>query len=112
MIINKSNPSPSIKLAQNERLIYICDFSEFETRCLKMPRTLEEMVSKGYTKATAKAPRISASWEAAKGRMKDGYGKMPFGPTRKANYNAAVDVAKHYQDWDKWRTNYAAKMRE
>jgi hypothetical protein len=68
-----------------------------------MPLTLEEMASKGYTKAKAKEARISASWDASKDRMIEGYRGTPFGPTRKANYEAAVRAAKHRQDWDKWR---------
>jgi len=77
-----------------------------------MPRTLEEMASKGYTKATAKDGNIKASWAAAKARCVSNYAAMPFGATRKANHAAAVNAATHRTDWDKWRTNWVAKMRE
>jgi len=60
-----------------------------------MPLTLEEMASKGYTKATAKDAIIRKSWEAAKERCIANYGKMPFGPTRKAAHAAAVRKATH-----------------
>jgi hypothetical protein len=75
-------------------------------------RTLEEMASKGYTKAKAKDENIKRSWEAAKERCITNYGKLPFGPTRKANHAAAVRAAKHRTDWDKWRVNWIAKMSE
>lgn len=77
-----------------------------------MAYTIEDMATKGYTKATAKAPRISDSWEKAKDRMIAGYKATPFGSTRKANYEAAIRVAKHRQDWDKWKRNWTAKMKE
>jgi hypothetical protein len=77
-----------------------------------MPRTLEEMVSKGYSKATAKDANIKRSWEAAKERCITNYGAMPFGPTRKANHAAAVRAATHRTDWEKWKVNWPAKMRE
>ena len=59
-----------------------------------------------------KAASMSASWAAAKARMKTGYGAMPFGPTRKSNYSSGVDAASHRVDTDKWARNWAAKMRE
>jgi hypothetical protein len=74
--------------------------------------TLTEMAAKGERKLRAKAATISASWEAAKSRMKAGYDATPFGPTRKSNYKAAIDVAKHRLDIDKWRRNWEAKMKE
>jgi len=77
-----------------------------------MPRTLEEMASKGYTKATAKDANIKRSWEAAKTRCISNYAAMPFGSTRKANHAAAVRAASHRTDWDKWKTNWTAKMAE
>jgi len=77
-----------------------------------MVLTLEEMVSKGYSKATAKDANIKRSWDAAKERCISNYGAMPFGTTRKANHAAAVRAATHRTDWDKWRTNFAAKMKE
>jgi len=75
-------------------------------------RTLEEMATKGYTKATAKDEAIKRSWAAAKERCISNYAKMPFGPTRKANHAAAVRAATHRTDWDKWKTNWMAKMAE
>jgi len=77
-----------------------------------MPLTLAEMATKGYTKATAKDANIKASWGAAKERCISNYGKMPFGATRKANHAAAVRAATHRTDWDKWKTNWSAKMAE
>ena len=59
-----------------------------------------------------KAATMSTSWNAAKGRMKTGYGNTPFGPTRKANYNSGVDAATHRVDTEKWARNFAAKMAE
>jgi hypothetical protein len=58
-------------------------------------RTLDDMAAKGYTKATAKDASIKASWAAAKERCISNYGKLPFGPTRKANHAAAVRAASH-----------------
>lgn len=75
-------------------------------------RTLEEMVSVGRGKLERKAASMSSSWNAAKSRMKTGYGETPFGPTRKANYNAGVDAATHRVDTDKWARNWRAKMSE
>lgn len=77
-----------------------------------MPLSLEEMASKGYTKGTTKAASMKTSYDAAKSRMKTGYGAQPFGPTRKANYNSMIDKAVYRTDWDKWKTNWPAKMRE
>lgn len=55
---------------------------------------------------------MSTSWNAAKSRMKTGYGMTPFGPTRKANYNAGIDAATHRVDVEKWERNWTAKMAE
>jgi len=77
-----------------------------------MPLSLDDMASKGYTKGTAKADSMRKSWEAARSRMKTGYGAQPFGPTRKSNYNTMVDKASYRTDWDKWKTNWKAKMAE
>lgn len=71
------------------------------------------MVSKGQTKLTAKAASMASSYNAAKSRMKTGYGEMPFGPTRKSNYNSMVDAAIYRApDPSKWARNYRAKMSE
>jgi len=77
-----------------------------------MVRSLDEMVSVGTAKMTRKAAAMSSSWNAAKGRMKTGYGATPFGPTRKANYNSGVDAATHRVDVEKWARNFRAKMSE
>jgi len=77
-----------------------------------MPLTLEEMANKGYTKLTNKAASISSSWTAAKPRMKEGYGALPFGPTRKSNYNRGIDSATHRTDPDKWKARWLVKMKE
>ena len=75
-------------------------------------RTIEEMVAAGKAKLTRKAERMVTSWNGAKARMKTGYGLTPFGPTRKANYNAGIDAASHRVDVEKWGTNWAGKMKE
>lgn len=75
-------------------------------------RSLEEMVSAGKAKMDRKAATMTTSWNAAKPRMKTGYGLTPFGPTRKANYSSGVDAATHRVDTEKWARNWAAKMRE
>jgi len=77
-----------------------------------MPRSLDEMVSSGQAKMTRKAAQMTSSYNAAKPRMKTAYGTTPFGPTRKANYNAAIDAATHRVDPAKWATNWRAKMAE
>jgi len=77
-----------------------------------MPKTIEEMASKGYDKATVKDGNIRKSWDAAKERCINRYAELPFGPTRKANHAAAVRAASFRTDWAKWRENWAAKMRE
>jgi hypothetical protein len=77
-----------------------------------MARSLEEMAAAGYEKLTRKASQISASWNAAKARMTAGYDATPFGPTRKANYRAAIQAASHRTDPEKWRRNWVAKMSE
>ena len=77
-----------------------------------MARTLEEMASKGKTKAKAKDENIKRSWAAAKDRCISNYAEMPFGSVRKANHAAAVRAATHRTDWDKWEKNWKAKMAE
>jgi len=78
-----------------------------------MVRTLDEMASKGSTKLTTKATTMASSWAAAKTRMKAGYATMPFGPTRKGNYDKMVDAATYRApDPAKWSKNWKAKMGE
>jgi len=78
-----------------------------------MVRSLEEMASKGRSKLAAKAGTMASSYNAAKGRMKTGYGAMPFGPTRTSAYNTGVDRGEYRApDPDKWARNWKAKMAE
>jgi hypothetical protein len=71
------------------------------------------MVAKGQAKLAAKSASMSSSWNAAKSRMQSNYGAMPFGPTRKSNYNAGVSAATyHAPDPNKWAKNWQAKMSE
>ncbi|MDP3062445.1 MAG: hypothetical protein Q8O40_04410 [Chloroflexota bacterium] len=77
-----------------------------------MARSLSEMVTQGKGKLERKASSMTASWNAAKSRMKAHYGEQPFGQTRKANFNREVDAATHRSDPNKWAENYAAKMAE
>jgi len=74
--------------------------------------SLEEMATKGATKARAKDANIKASWAAAKDRCISNYAAMPFGSRRKANHAAAVRAASFRTDWDKWEKNWKAKMGE
>lgn len=71
-----------------------------------MPYNLDEMISKGVSKLRAKESTITARWNAAKPKMKEGYNALPFGPLTKAAYNAAIDAATHRVDPDKWARNY------
>lgn len=75
-------------------------------------RSLAEMVAAGKAKMDRKAGTMTTSWNAAKPRMKTGYGLTPFGPTRKSNYGTGVDAATHRVDTDKWARNWQAKMAE
>jgi len=75
--------------------------------------SLDQMAAKGQAKLSAKASTMAASWNAAKGRMAAGYGNTPFGPTRKAAYQAGISAATyHAPDPAKWATNWMGKMRE
>jgi len=75
-------------------------------------RSLDEMARVGADKLRRKATSMASSWDAARSRMKVGYGETPFGPTRKANFNAGVDAATYRSDPEKWARNWPAKMRE
>jgi len=78
-----------------------------------MVRSLEEMGSKGAAKLARKATTMEKSYNAAKGRMKTGFGEMPFGATRKSAYNSGVDAATYRApDSAKWKRNWMAKMAE
>jgi len=75
--------------------------------------SLSEMAAKGQTKLAAKGASMAASWNAARGRMADGYRSCPFGPTRQANYQAGISGATyHAPDAAKWGRNWTAKMSE
>ena len=76
-------------------------------------KSLQEMAAQGATKLRTKAASMAASWNAAKGRMAAGYAATPFGPTRKANYQAGINAATyHAPDADKWQRNWTGKMGE
>jgi len=75
-----------------------------------MVETLDSMASRGKAKMTEKAARMAEEYEAAKTDMKAHYSDTPFGPRRKAAYNAAIDAARHRVDPDKWERNWKAKM--
>lgn len=79
-------------------------------------RTLDEMAAKGKDKLTRKADQMERSYYAAKDRMVSNYERLPFGPTRKANYRSGIDAAvsarRYRTDPDKWETNWKAKMSE
>jgi len=71
------------------------------------------MATEGAGKLTAKAADMATSYNAAKSRMKIGYGETPFGPARKSAYNSGIDRAVyHAPDPAKWRRNWEAKMAE
>ena len=75
--------------------------------------SIEEMATKGSGKLGRKAASMASSYNAAKSRMQAHYGLTPFGPTRKANYNAGVSAATyHAPDPAKWAANWKAKMSE
>lgn len=75
--------------------------------------SLPEMAAKGQAKLSAKAATMASSWNAAKPRMQSGYAATPFGPTRKAAYQAGIAAATyHAPDPNKWATNWQAKMAE
>jgi hypothetical protein len=66
-------------------------------------RTLEEMVEKGTRKLRAKADGMKEKYNAAKPRMKEEYGNLPFGPLTKRAYNAGVDAGEYRApDPEKW----------
>lgn len=76
-------------------------------------KTLTEMAAQGSAKLSDRAATMASSYNAAKARMKTGYGETPFGATRKANYNTGIDRAVyHAPDPAKWSRNWSAKMSE
>jgi len=75
--------------------------------------SLQEMASKGQAKLAAKSSSMASSWNAAKGRMAAGYSATPFGPTRKANYQAGINAAQYRSpDPASWARGWIAKMSE
>ena len=74
-------------------------------------KSLQEMASDGAAKLRDKSATMAASWNAAKGRMSAGYGATPFGPTRKANYQAGINAATYRApDVEKWQRNWTANL--
>lgn len=76
-----------------------------------MASTLEEMATRGAAKLSRKSATMKANYDAAKARMKENFGKNPFGPITKAAYNAGVDAAEYRApDTEKWKANWRAAM--
>lgn len=82
-----------------------------------MAETMEAMASKGERKYSAKISSMHANYEAMATLAKANFARLPFGATRKANYErawtymvpnykAGVTAAKAA----KWRRNWIAKM--
>lgn len=72
-----------------------------------------EMAAKGQAKLQRKAATMAASYNAAKGRMVQGYQGAGFGPTRTQAYAAGVQAAQYRApDPAKWARNWSAKMAE
>lgn len=81
--------------------------------------TLDDLAKKGKTKLSKKIPRMPDSYRKAKSRAITNYKKMPFGPTRKANYESAWEYMPDNYELkvkpgleDKWARNWKAKMAE
>jgi len=84
-----------------------------------MAVSLEALASKGERKYGAKISAMKTSYKAAESRAKTAYGKLPFGPTRKGNYEKAWAFMPANYDAKvvpglerKWSENWVAKMRE
>lgn len=81
--------------------------------------SLEEMASKGERKYSAKVGAMDDHYGAAIPRAKRNYGELPFGPTVKGNYNAAMDsyaldnyrAAIGPECASRWKENWMEKMR-
>lgn len=81
--------------------------------------SIGDMSSKGRANLSRKIPGMAASFAASAGRAKANYGMLPFGPTRKRNYESAwATMPGNYSKMvgpgmaDKWARNWAAKMAE
>jgi hypothetical protein len=74
---------------------------------------IPDMAAKGQAKLQRKAQQMTASYNAAKGRMVAGYQGAGFGPTRTQAYQAGVQAAQYRTpDPAKWARNWSAKMAE
>jgi hypothetical protein len=74
---------------------------------------IPDFAAKGAAKLQRKAGQMANSYNAAKGRMEQGYAGAGFGPTRTANYRAGIDAAQyHAPSPEKWSRNWSAKMAE
>jgi hypothetical protein len=74
---------------------------------------MEDMARRGQEKLARRAATMQSSWEAARGRMTQGYQAAGFGPTRTSNYNAGIQNARYRApDPSKGARNWLAKMRE
>ncbi len=77
-----------------------------------MALSIAEMVEKGKRKLRTKATIMKENYDGAKGRMKDHYGDLPFGPNTKRAYNAGVDAGEYRApDPEKWGDNFEAGVR-
>jgi len=68
-----------------------------------MAVTLDDLAAKGKRKYRAKIPGMREAYRKAKDRAISHYRALPFGPTRKSNYESA---------WDYMPDNYEAKVKE
>jgi hypothetical protein len=74
---------------------------------------IADAAAKGQAKLSRKAGQMANSYNAAKGRMEQGYAGAGFGPTRTANYRSGIDAATYRApDPGKWARNWSAKMAE
>ena len=75
--------------------------------------SIAEGATKGSAKLSRKAGQMAASYNAAKGRMVQGYQAAGFGPTRTQNYSSGINAAQYKApDPAKWSRNWSAKMAE
>jgi len=71
--------------------------------------TLEEMVAKGTRKLASKGPVMAEKYNAAKGQMKEEYGRLPFGPITKRAYGAGVDAGVYRApDPERWGRRFVS----
>jgi len=74
---------------------------------------IPDMAARGQAKLQRKATQMSASYNAAKGRMVAGFQAVGFGPARTAAYQAGVQAATYRApDPNRWARNWSAKMAE